>query len=125
VNLKAINGWTNTRFTKLLMLLKEMLLEGNTLPNSNYEAKKILCLMGIEYKKIHACSNDCILYKEYELLKKCLRCGLSCYKLKEKDEYSIKEITNHRPPIKVVWHLPIILEIKCLFGNPNDAKNLK
>ena len=51
-----------------------MLPEGNTLPNRNYEAKKILCLMDVEYKKIHACPNDYILYKkDFELLKSCPR----------------------------------------------------
>jgi len=45
---------------ELLPLLKEMLPEKNTLPNRNYVAKMILCLMGMEYKKIHACPNDCI-----------------------------------------------------------------
>ena len=49
---------------KLLQLLRDMLLEPNTLPNRNYEAKKILCPMGMEYKKIHACPNDCMLYRK-------------------------------------------------------------
>jgi len=42
MNLKAINGWTNKSFTELLRLLKDMLPKGNTLPNRNYEAKKML-----------------------------------------------------------------------------------
>ena len=55
VNLKAINGWTDKSFTELLVLVKEMLPEGNTLPNRNYEAKKVLCPMGMEYKRyMHA-----------------------------------------------------------------------
>jgi len=40
MNLKAMNGWTNKSFAELLQLLKDMLPEGNTLPNLNYEAKK-------------------------------------------------------------------------------------
>ena len=64
-NLKARHGWTDKSFTELLELLKEMLPEGNTLPNRNYAAKKILCPMGMEYKKIHACPNDCILFRKY------------------------------------------------------------
>jgi len=55
MNLKAINGLTDKNFTKLLQLLKDMLSEENTLPNRNYEAKKILCPMCMEHKKIHAC----------------------------------------------------------------------
>jgi len=81
VNLKVINGWNDKSFTELLQLLKDMLSEGNNLPNCNYEAKNILCPMGMELKKIHASPNDCILYKkDFELFKNCLRCGLSSYK---------------------------------------------
>jgi len=40
MNLKAMNGWTNKSFTELLELVKDMLPEGNTLPNRNYEKKK-------------------------------------------------------------------------------------
>nr|KYP59416.1 hypothetical protein KK1_014852 [Cajanus cajan] len=85
-NLKARNGWSDKSFTELLELLKEMLPEGNTLPNCNYEAEKVLCPMGLEYKKIHACPNDCMLYHgEFEGLHQCLRCGLSRYKKKQDD----------------------------------------
>jgi len=47
-----------------------MLPNGNTLPIGNYEDKKIIFLMGMEYKRIHASLNDCKLYsKEFEGLK--------------------------------------------------------
>jgi len=82
--------------------------------------------MGMEYKKIHACPNDCILYRKYfELLKSFMRCGLSCYKLKQKDDDTIEEIETHEPPMKVMWYLPIIPRMKQLFANPNDVKNLR
>jgi len=83
--------------------------EGKNLPNRNYEAKKILCPMGMEYKKIYACPNDCILYR----------------KMKQKDDDTIEEIEKHGPPMKVMWYLPIIPRMKRLFANPNDAKNLR
>jgi len=75
-----------------------MLQERNTLPICNYEVKKIICPMGMEYKKIHACPNDCILYKkDLELLKSCLRYGLSRYKLKQKDDDTMEETEKHGP----------------------------
>jgi len=126
MNLKAINGWTDKSFTKLLQLLKDMLPEGNILPDRNYEAKKILFPIGMEYKNIHACSNDCILYrKDFELLKNCTRGALSRYKLKEKDYDTIEDIEKHGPPMKVMCYLPIIPRMKRLFANPNNAKNLR
>jgi len=111
MNLKAINGWNDKSFMKLLQLLKDMLPGGNTLPNHNYETKNILFPMGMEYK--------------FELLKSCLRSGLSRYMLKQKDDDTIEEIEKHGPPIKVIWYLSIIPKMKHLFANPNNAKNLR
>jgi len=83
--------------------LNEMFPNGNTLPTQNYAAKKIVCLMSMEYKKIHAWSNDGILYKkEFEDLKKCPKCGLSRYKMKTNSEDS-GQIEKEGPTLKVVW----------------------
>jgi hypothetical protein len=76
--LKMSNGWSDCSFKDLLMLLKDMLPQGNTVPKTIYEAKQIICLLGLEVEKIHACKNNCILHHgpEYEDLKKCPICGL-------------------------------------------------
>ena len=125
MNLKATNGWTGKSFTELLMLLNEMLLEGNTLPTQNYDAKKILCLIGMKYKRIHACPNNCILYrKEFEDLNKCPKCGFSWYKQKRNNEDS-GQIEKEGSALKVVWYHPIVPRLKLLFANPKDAKNLR
>ena len=72
-NLKVENEWSDKSFTILLNLLKDMLPEANELLDYTYDAKKILCSMGMNYERIHACPNDCILYKKnYESLKRCL-----------------------------------------------------
>jgi hypothetical protein len=76
--LKASNGWSDYSFKELLMLLKNMLPQGNTVPETVYEVKQIICLLGLEVEKIHACMNDCILYREpeYKDLDKCPIYGL-------------------------------------------------
>jgi len=107
----------------LLELLHEILPEGNILPTSHYEAKKILCPMGIEYQKIHPCPNGCILYrKEFERLHKCPRCGLSRYKVKDDDED--EDEMKKGSPTKVLSYLPIIPRLKCFYANFKDAKSL-
>ena len=35
------------------------------------------------------------------------------------------EVIKEGRPAKVVWYLPIIPRLKCLFANTNDAKNLR
>ena len=83
VNLKARFGWSDKSFNELLLLLKNMLPMDNTLPKNHYEAKKILCSVGMEYQKIHACPNDCILYRnQFTQMRNCPTCGVSCYKVK-------------------------------------------
>ena len=77
------------------------------MPTNHYEAKKILCTMGMKYRKIHACPTDCILYrKEFEQLHKCPRCGVSRYKVNDND--GNKDYMKKGPPAKVLWYLPII-----------------
>jgi len=102
-----------------------MLPEKNTLPTSYYQTKKILCPMGIEYHKIHACPNDFILYiHEFEEMHKFPRCGVSWYKVKDDDECSSDDNLKKGPPAKVVWYLLIIPWFKHLFSNGDDAKDL-
>ena len=99
-----------------------MLPKGNTLPTRNYDAKKILCPMGMEYQKIHACPTDCVLYrKELAMLHQCPRCGVSRYEQK----HSEFESASKGPPTKVLWYLPVVPRLKRLFNNANDAKLMR
>jgi hypothetical protein len=45
-----------------LTRLKDKLPKGNAVPETIYEEKHIICLLGLEVEKIHTCKNDCILY---------------------------------------------------------------
>ena len=66
---KATNGIYDKGFGELLKLVKKMLPMDNELPATTYEAKQLVCPLGLEVQKIHACPNDCILYRgEYENL---------------------------------------------------------
>ena len=91
-NLKVENEWSHKSFMVLLSLLKDMLLKDNELPNYIYDAKKILCSIGLNYERIHACLNDCILYrKDYAGLESCLVCEVDRYK-KSKNKILAKEL---------------------------------
>ncbi|CAL8163035.1 unnamed protein product [Prunus armeniaca] len=56
-----------------------------------YEAKKTLSSLGMSYEKIHACPNDCILYrKDYEDSTNCPTCAISRWK--EGKDTVLKEV---------------------------------
>ncbi|CAH9058460.1 unnamed protein product [Cuscuta europaea] len=56
-NVKAKKNWGDASFTSLLEVLHDMLPDGNEMPKSNYNAKKLMCPLGLEYQKIDACRN--------------------------------------------------------------------
>jgi hypothetical protein len=45
--LKASNGWSDCSFKDLFTLLKDMLPQGNTVPEIVYDAKQIICLLNL------------------------------------------------------------------------------
>ncbi|RVW63238.1 hypothetical protein CK203_058658 [Vitis vinifera] len=81
-----------------------MLSMNNEIPLSMYEAKKTLNALGMEYKKIHACPNDCILYRnELNDASSCPTCGMSRWKVNKARARNSKRI-----PKKVLWYFPPI-----------------
>ncbi|MBJ4058605.1 hypothetical protein JGD43_25095 [Salmonella enterica subsp. enterica serovar Goldcoast] len=120
LKLKASNRWSDKSFTALLGLLADILPEGNVLPSTTYQAKKVLCPLGMEVERIHACPNDCILYrKEYADMHVCPVCKASRYK--RQNTAKVKQ----GPPAKMLWYLPVIPRLKRLFANPKEARLLR
>ncbi|KAK9075563.1 hypothetical protein SSX86_003888 [Deinandra increscens subsp. villosa] len=58
---KTLHGLNNVAFYDLLRLLHEMIPEAKLPPNLT-EARKTIKDLGLDYKKIPACPNDCMLY---------------------------------------------------------------
>lgn len=128
LKLKASSGMSDKSFNELLTLFADMLPEGNELPKNTYRAKKVLCPIGLEVERIHACRNDCILYrKQYAELESCPVCGASRFKNKSTEDHEDEEVQGVRKgiPEKVCWYLPVIPRLKRLFANPKEAKQLR
>ncbi|KAK9078277.1 hypothetical protein SSX86_002334 [Deinandra increscens subsp. villosa] len=125
-NLKSNYGWSDKSFTSLLEILHDMLPKDNELPISLYQAKKLMCPMGLEVKRIHACPNDCMLYRnEFEKSHKCVTCGASRYKRKTETEEYDDDVSKNGPPAKLLWYFPIIPRLKRLFANDKESKLLR
>ena len=104
-----------------------MLPKDNELPSTTYEAKQLVCPLGLEVQKIHACPNDCILYRgDYENLDACPVCGALRYKIRKDDPGDVEgERPRKRVPAKVMWYSPTISRLKRLFRNKDNAKLMR
>jgi hypothetical protein len=81
-----------------------------------------VCPLGLEVQKIHACPNDCILYRgtEHGNLEACPVCNALRYKIQRDDDPGAPERTPPKVtkvPVKVMWYFPIIPRLKRLFRN--------
>ncbi|KAL6183371.1 hypothetical protein ACLB2K_044782 [Fragaria x ananassa] len=87
-NLKARYGLSDSCYSDILTLFGTLLPDGNELPGSVKEVKKILSTLGMEYEKIDVCPNDCILYRGLHVAaQRCPTCTASRWKLaKDKSE---------------------------------------
>ncbi|XXG79591.1 hypothetical protein AAC387_Pa09g0627 [Persea americana] len=76
LHVKVQYRWSNKSFDKVLEIFRGTLPEGNVLPASVYEAKKLLCDLCLGYEHIDSYKNDCILFwKGNAHLEKCPKCG--------------------------------------------------
>lgn len=116
--LKCLNGWTDNSFAMLLELLKEVLPDGNTLPEKFYEFKKIISELGLDFVKIHACRNDCMLFwKENEDKQACTKCKASRWKSNNEQVLKKKKV-----PVKVLRYFPLIPRLKRIFMSKKTAE---
>ncbi|KAL0541605.1 hypothetical protein IC582_021658 [Cucumis melo] len=119
-NLKAKFGWSDKSFTELLQLISDILPTPNECPTSTYEAKKILCTLGMKYEKIHACRNDCCLFrKELSDANVCPSCGMSRWKIPKNSKKEVKNV-----PVKVMWYFSPIPRFERMFRSKETSKLL-
>jgi hypothetical protein len=85
----------------------------NKLPKDMYHSKTIIKGLGVDYEKIDACENNCMLFmKEHAGEKKCLKCGQSRFVEVVNDEGD-KVMTDVAH--KQLRYLPLTPRVKRLF----------
>ncbi|XP_057429566.1 uncharacterized protein LOC130722756 [Lotus japonicus] len=124
--LKCLHGWSNASFTALLELLKEAMPNLN-IPSSFNKAKSMIKDLGLDYKKIDACPNDCMLYwKEHANDNFCCVCGDSRWKeVSQADCGSEQTKDDYKVPAKILRHFPLIPRLQRLFMCSTTAESMR
>ncbi|XP_021770707.1 uncharacterized protein LOC110734887 [Chenopodium quinoa] len=112
--LKCLNGWSNSSFDEL-MKLQCAAFPSAKLHTSFHHAKKMVKNLGLDYKRIDACPNDCMLYwKERANDKSCHVCKASRWKLNEKQKEE-GALPDEGVPAKVLRYFPLKPRLQRLF----------
>uniref|UniRef100_A0A803MT56 DUF4218 domain-containing protein n=1 Tax=Chenopodium quinoa TaxID=63459 RepID=A0A803MT56_CHEQI len=74
-HIKVSNKWSDKSFSMLLSALHRAFNHDKKFPANSYESKKYTKALGLDYIKIDACVNHCILFrKEFANEEKCPKC---------------------------------------------------
>jgi len=112
----------------ILQLLK-VAFEHAEIPDSFYEAKKLMTKLGLNYSQIHACPNDCVLYwGEDESRETCKVCNTSRWKQSRKGNMtnmSGRGKKRKKKHAKVLRYFPLKPCLQRLFMSFKIAKHMR
>ncbi|XP_074323310.1 uncharacterized protein LOC141660243 [Apium graveolens] len=109
----------NNGFDDLLHLIGLVLPDDHKLPEKYYNMRKMIKGLHMEYEKIDACENDCMLfYKEHSGKTKCDICNGDRYQ-KQKDP------KKQKIPRKILCYFPITMRLQRLFMAETIAKAMR
>ena len=114
-------GISNSAMEQILHLICLVLPEGHCVPNTMDKIRKVVRDLGLSYKKIHACFNDCVLFRgEYEKLDKCPICEESRWEHTNSegtDDVEDGGVKKKKVPHKILRYFPLILRLQRLYMN--------
>ena len=121
LNLKSEFHISEICFDRLLLIIKSMLPQDEKLPENFYRAKKMVNELGLQYEKIDACPNHCMLYyKEDKHKVACSMCGHDRFKSKRGDKSRQKDI-----PYSSLRYFPLTPRLQRMYMSPKIAQHMR
>ncbi|KAJ7954436.1 Transposon protein, putative, CACTA, En/Spm sub-class [Quillaja saponaria] len=112
---------SETHYDRMMEIIKSMLPKIEKLPDNFYRSKKLVDELGLEYKQIHACPNDCTLYYDKDEDKTmCPICNHQRYKTKKARNSKRKDV-----PYKILRYFPIIPRLQRLYMLDKIARHMR
>jgi hypothetical protein len=113
--MKTKYNFSNNCYNNIVKLIIDLLPPNHKMPENLYQSKKIVLGLGMNYEKIDACKNNCMLFRrDHENDTHYMHCKNSRYAVVV-DEEGTEVIT--KVPIKQLRYMPITPRLKQLFLN--------
>ncbi|GLU06904.1 hypothetical protein SLE2022_238890 [Rubroshorea leprosula] len=123
LNMKTLSNISAANWEMALSLSRKLLSleDQEKVPKDFYSAKKMINVLGLEYKKIDICVKDCFLYydEQSKNLTACPVCGESRY-----EPRNMSAIRQKNVPRKSLWYLPITPRLQRLYMSRKTAEHM-
>jgi hypothetical protein len=109
-------------FNEMLVVIGTLLPKEHSLPQSSFEAQKLLRVLKMPYEAINACTNGCVLFrKDHVDAKYCPKCKSSRYLELDSSGGHKRQLDV---PVKILRCLPFILRIQRLYLTEETAEQM-
>ncbi|XP_060210987.1 uncharacterized protein LOC132638006 [Lycium barbarum] len=126
--IKCSSGLSDKGMTMILDILRDAF-EFARIPNSFYEAKKTIKKLSLDYIKIDACPNDCMLYWGDDADEEtCKHCHVSRWKPNRKrntNHVPAKKKKQKKMPAKILRYFPLKPRLQRLFMCSKIAEHMR
>lgn len=113
-------GISNQGMEQILHLFSLLLPEGHCVPDSLDKVRKVVRDLGLDYEKIHACVNDCVLFHgAYKDMDECPTCGESRWKTRDPDG------AKKPLPRKILRYFPLVPRLRRLYMNEITSLHMR
>jgi hypothetical protein len=125
--IKCMFGLSNNALEAISQLFSFLLPKGHCVLDTLEKVQKVVRDVGLDYQKIHACIDDCVLFwKEYADLDTCPTCGESRWKtsdIGEKEESSNDAAApKRRVPQKILRYFLVTPRLQRLYIRASTSK---
>jgi hypothetical protein len=126
---KCMYGISNKAMEGVLFPISKFLPEDHCVPNTMEKVQRVVRDLGLDYIKIDACENHCVLFqKEYEKLNICPKCKASRWKVDDRGASNTDDGQDkncRRVPIKIFRYFPLTCRLHRLYMSEStvDAKS--
>jgi hypothetical protein len=121
--MKSKYNFSNKCYNDIVKLMIDLIPPNHKMPKDLYQSKKILAGLGMNYEKIDACEDNCMLFwKEHKEDTHCIHCGKSRYvEVVNEDGDSI----TTKVAVKQLRYMPVTARLKRLFLSKETAKKMR
>ena len=127
--IKCMHGISNSGLEHILRLFLLVLPDGHCIPTSLEKVRKVVRDLGLDYQKIHACVNDCVLFRgDYAEKDNCPTCGESRWKEiggTEKDDPVVAGGGKKLFPRKILRYFPLIPRLQRLYMRASTSSSMR